>query len=140
VSSLPGFKTDFMKKYCLPVLLMLLFSNCSKEVDDNSTVYGISLAQSVCGTNMAWLQDIITKADEDKATKKYMGMYMGAIYLTTYQNRDVYLIDMNMGSGGIMFYLFDCNHQPVNVVVANGQTSYLFSDTQKYGKIIYKNR
>ncbi len=61
--------------------------------------------------HMAWLQDIINKAEEDKATKKYMGMYMGTIYLTSYQNTNVYLIDMAMGNGGIAFYLFDCNHQ-----------------------------
>ncbi|MCW3117326.1 MAG: hypothetical protein JWM28_1408 [Chitinophagaceae bacterium] len=124
-----------MKRYVFVVILMLSLSNCKK--DTGPTVYGISLAQQVCGTDMAWLSDIIKKADEDKANGKYLGNYIGTIYLGSYQNKPTFLIQMGMGSGGILYYAFDCSGQKIYPAIYPADAFY--STTVDSGKLIYTN-
>jgi hypothetical protein len=86
------------------VLMMLTVWSCDKD----DTIDFFAKARSACSSELSWLKEIITKADEDKATKKYQGNYMGKIYLTTYNGSPAFLVSMMMGSGGLAYYVFDC--------------------------------
>lgn len=122
--------------------------NCSKSNSDlpnnqlNETLKeAMTLANVPCGSSnpeqsLQWLKDIIMKAEEDKATKKYLGNYLGKIFSTSYQNQSVFYVSMAMGSGGLAFYLFDCNGITVKISPNDIVT---FSQNAQKGKLIYSN-
>ena len=114
---------------------MLIFLGCKK---DEAPLEGINLAKQGCGSSdMLWLSDLIAKADEDKASMKYSGAYLGTIYMTTYKNNNVFMITMMLNSGGVMFHAYDCNHQVVQLTENEAVTFY--SQTLKNGKVVYTN-
>ncbi|SFF17770.1 hypothetical protein [Spirosoma endophyticum] len=106
-----------MKKN-IPALLILIglvstAQMCGKK-DDVNPEFG----QSSCGVknpakDLPWLKDIITKANEDKATMAHQGNYMGSIYLESLRDEPVFLVKMMMGSGGLAGYFFRCDGQRV---------------------------
>lgn len=134
------------------LILILFFTvltfagfKCSKN-DSNLPVDPIkeviTKANTACGSmnpdqSLQWLKDIVVKAEEDKGTKKHLGKYMGKIFLTSYQNRPVFYITMNMGSGGLAFYLFDCGGTTVRV--SPNDDVLAFSQTAQKGELIYTN-
>ena len=127
-----------MKLLVLFIFSTLLSLSCNDK-NDVELPGGLPLAQRVCGNDVAWLSDIIAKAEEDKATRKYQGTYVGTIYLITYKNSPAFLIDMSLGSGGIAYYLFDCNKQGIYPATVNGQIPTLYAEAVANGKIIYSN-
>jgi hypothetical protein len=110
---------------------------------DSGTEAEKTLDKGVCGVSnptrdLGWLRDIISKAEQDKASKTYQGNYMGKIYLETYNGSPVFLCDMAMGSGGIGGYVFNCdgvkeqfNNDPREVE--------LFFTSAKKTNVIYSN-
>lgn len=117
--------------------ITFLFPDCNKR-DRKTPLEGIELAKKLCGNDMSWLSDIIAKAEEDKTSRRYQGNYIGTVYLTSFQNRPVILINMPMGSGGLVYYAFDCNHQRL-YPTENGQSDTFYTETVAKGKIIYSN-
>lgn len=138
-----------------PLLLSLLFIlmiftgiRCTKNIS-NSTDEQINLkikevvakANSPCGSvdsdqSLQWLKDIVRKAEEDKRTKKYLGNYMGKIFLTSYHNQPVFYITMILGSGGLYGYRYDCNGD--NVTIPPNDIITFDQNAQK-GTLIYSN-
>jgi hypothetical protein len=122
---------------------------CSKNVSDLAVDEAnipineaLAKANSACeSTNpeqsLKWLRDIVIKAEEDKKTSKHMGNYMGKIFSTSYQNKPVFFITMIMGSGGLAYYVFDCDGSKVNII--QGQDEITFSDRAEKGQLIYSN-
>ncbi|MGQ7868302.1 hypothetical protein [Sunxiuqinia sp. sy24] len=96
-----------MKTKILLVLGAIFFTlSCEKE--GNSYIDPLKEV-SACGYNdplnqLEWLNELANKSLDDKT-----GNYIGSIWLITYENSDIIVTDMALGSGGIAFYLFDCN-------------------------------
>ncbi|HUH33928.1 MAG TPA: hypothetical protein VLZ28_08230 [Daejeonella sp.] len=131
-------------------LSVMIFSGlaCSKSPADlpdekinTSLKDALAKASTACGSvnpdQLQWLKDIILKGEEDKETKKYMGMYGGKIFLTSYQNKPLFFIMMPMGSGGIFAYLFDCAGTTVKLSPTDDVLA--FSAEAQKGELIYSN-
>ncbi|RYZ92634.1 MAG: hypothetical protein EOP06_03675 [Proteobacteria bacterium] len=103
-----------MIRLILPLALICLALQCDTQnagPEPNPT-------GQPCGVNnparsLPWLKDIITKAEEDKATMAHKGNYFGTIYLESLRNEPIFLVQMMMWSGGIAFYLFRCDGERV---------------------------
>ena len=143
VSTQINFKLNVMKQAIIFFSCILLLTNCNKyrepslEKNEAQSLGNIALAKKTCNSDVKWLSDIITKAIEDKATAKYMGAYRGTIYLTTYNNNPIFVIDMMLNSGGVMFHAFDCNYQVIPFT--NSEAVSFYAETKANGEIIYSN-
>jgi len=120
-------------KVFMAVFGILLFTTCKKQ-DEVAPTETVENAQLLCNADLAWLKDIIKKADEDKATKQYKGNYMGTIHVVIFNNEPLFLVRMMMGSGGLAGYVFTCA----------GTRAYpdppdFESNVQNKGKLIYNN-
>jgi hypothetical protein len=67
-----------------------------------------TITRKACGledpaTNLSWLADIISKADNDQT-----GNFIGTIWIKEYQGQDYIITDMALESGGLKFHCFDC--------------------------------
>lgn len=88
------------------LLSFFLFSCQNKDkieipaIDENIKACGIKQPQK----NLPWLKELIKKAETDKT-----GNYLGTIWLIRYKERDIFVTDMALGSGGIANYFFDCS-------------------------------
>ncbi len=129
-----------MKARHFYIAMLLLILSCSKPDDNSQAIPAdvLKTAQLQCGSDLAWLQDIIKKADEDKATRKYLGNYRGTIYLTTYNNSPAFMIDMMMGSGGLAYYAYDCSGARIYPAAVNGVSDF-YAKTVAQGWIVYSN-
>jgi len=135
-----------MKKISGLVIAGFMLLACSKDsVDEDipdsefgfSVAEATSIARKACGeTSINWLQDILTKAEEDRISKKYLGNYIGRISLTTFKDKPHFVVNMGMGSGGIAFYLFDCHGSLIQP-----QKNEVFPDffSIDKGKVIYSS-
>jgi hypothetical protein len=54
--------------------------------------------------DLPWLKELIKKANTDKT-----GNYWGTIWLEKYKGQDIFVTNMMLGSGGIMYWFFDCS-------------------------------
>ncbi len=84
--------------FSLALVFMTIFLGCEKKPD----------LKIVCGVenpaeNLAWLADLISKAENDNT-----GNYIGHIWIKAYNGKDYIITDMAMGTGGIMYYCFNC--------------------------------
>lgn len=70
-------------------ILFIFHLSCSKknnaDLRNRQTQNAIAIAATICGSgnpeqSLQWLKEIISKAEEDKLTKKYGGNYMGKIF------------------------------------------------------------
>ncbi|MBS1574999.1 MAG: hypothetical protein JST09_06805 [Bacteroidetes bacterium] len=141
-----------MKKHFNLLFLMcasLFVSQCGKKgiKENEERQINLTASQAVnkanTGCNLSspeqalqWLSDVIKKAEEDRMTKKYMGNYMGKIFLTSYQSRPVIYIRMAMGSGGIYAYVYDCTGNTVSI---NDSEMISFEQQAQQGILIYSN-
>jgi len=127
-----------MHKLIIPVALLCLALQCEPQPTPPAS-------ESVllpCGVNnpakeLRWLKDIITKADEDKATMAYKGNYLGEIYLERFRDQPVFVVDMMMGSGGIFMYLFGCDGERIKDVSSEEITTTIAGFQRK--NLIYSN-
>jgi hypothetical protein len=122
-----------MNKLMAVLLAIVVLAACEKNAGSSPTGQ-IGIAQKACGSDMRWLENMIAKAEEDRKTRKYLGAYLGTIYLTKHNNRPVFMIDMMLNSGGLMFHAFDCDSQRVVIPDIN-----FYSDTKQRGTVIYSN-
>lgn len=131
-----------MKKIIVYISLILWLSNCNKNNQQDIgnvkvPIENLVLAKEACNSEVPWLLEIIAKANEDNATKKYLGAYLGTIYLTTYKNSPVFVINMMLNSGGVMFHAFDCNN--LVLPLTNSEAIVFYEEIKTKGKIIYSN-
>lgn len=125
-----------MNRYIIFVALIALSVGCTTQQAEPK------LVKTNCGVknpiqDLPWLKEIVTKAEEDKATMAHKGNYLGTIYLDTYENQSVFMVKMMMGSGGLYAYLFGCDGKRVDV---NQQAvGTLFTDIEKRNNVLYKN-
>lgn len=80
---------------------VLFFSSCEKATDNT--------AINPCGVsdpakNLPWLAELIEKIKTDST-----GNYMGEIWLEKFKEQDIFVTNMMLGSGGIMYWFFDCS-------------------------------
>jgi hypothetical protein len=54
--------------------------------------------------NLPWLKELIEKAETDKT-----GNYWGTIWLENFKGKDIFVTNMMLGSGGVLYYYFDCS-------------------------------
>jgi hypothetical protein len=72
-------------------------------------------SQVLCRQNtMVWFSDMLRKAEEDRISNTHKGNYIGIISIIYYKSQPVIYTDFALGSGGVAFYLFDCNGNPVS--------------------------
>ncbi|AUD04168.1 hypothetical protein [Spirosoma pollinicola] len=101
-----------MTKLFIFTALIGLALQCEKQTTPEP--YSTSCGVDDPAKELPWLKDLIAKADEDKATMAYKGNYLGKIYLESFRDQPVFIVDMMMGNGGIALYLFHCDGQRVN--------------------------
>ena len=91
----------------LIVLLNLLVLISCDEEKVNKKICGVENPT----TDLTWLSDIITQAEDDQT-----GNYVGKIWIQGYQGSDYVVTNMMLGSGGLRFHCFDCegNLNPVD--------------------------
>lgn len=137
------------------LLLILLFISmiftgfrCTKNISDSPTDQVnlkikevIAKANTSCESvhpdqSLQWLKDIVMKAEGDKRTKKYLGNYMGKIFLASYHNQPVFFITMMLGSGGLYGYRYDCNGDKVTIPQNDIIT---FDQNAQKSTLIYSN-
>lgn len=81
-----------------------------QSCDKNENTYVEPLKNiEACGktdplNQLEWLNAIANKALSDKT-----GNYMGSIWIVSYNDVDLVITDMSLGSGGIYFHIFDCS-------------------------------
>lgn len=83
-----------------------MFVNCAQNQETN-VEFSQWQSPERPQENLPWLKDLIKKADNDKT-----GNYIGCIWLENYKGRDFFITNMMLGSGGTMYWVFDClgNH------------------------------
>ena len=52
--------------------------------------------------NLPWLKELIQKAETDTT-----GNYLGCIWLEKYKGQNIFVTNMMLGSGGILYWFFD---------------------------------
>ena len=87
-------------------ILCLLFVSCTQNQDTNID-WPQFQSPKIPQKNLPWLKELIKKAESDNT-----GHYIGCIWLENYKGRDFFITNMMLGSGGVMYWFFDCwgNH------------------------------
>lgn len=108
-----------MKKVAYMLILLSILSCRS----DNKTVEPIDLhdidtalarAKGNCKKkSMDWLRTMLQKAEEDRTKFAHGGQYIGEIALVKGKNGSAIYTNFGLGSGGIAYYLFDCDGNPI---------------------------
>jgi len=81
----------------------VVFTNCdsnSKLEDDE--VITLPDEHTLFLENHQWLEQLIDLSKDDKT-----GNYWGCIWLENYKGHDIFVTNMMLGSGGVMYWLFD---------------------------------
>lgn len=97
-------KKSFILLTVVSLLLLLLFS-CETQLnnDCDNCACGIENPQK----NIEWLANFIQKSETDTT-----GHYRGFIWLENYEGKDIFVVDMSLGSGGVRYYFYDCEGNP----------------------------
>lgn len=88
----------------------LLFLSCDKNEKGNYIApCGKIINFYACniddiGNSLKWLNDIIVTSKNDRT-----GNYLGRIWYKKYNNQDLIVSDMRLGSGGIAYHTFNCS-------------------------------
>ena len=106
-----SFLTIVFVFYCI-----LFLGSCEKEPKQEAVD---EKAINACGVtdpakNLPWLVKFIEKAESDMT-----GNYYGVIWLEKYNEWDVFVTNMMLGSGGIAYHVFDCKGNPVTIESEN---------------------
>lgn len=90
-----------MKKLFGFILSLVLLSCSHKPQDDANTICDCNNPQE----NLPWLKELIQKAETDNTSN-----YLGCIWLEKTSNeKDIFVTNMMLGSGGVLYWVFDCN-------------------------------
>ena len=82
------------------VCLCCCFITSCKNNEDSICACGVTEPAK----KIPWIAELINKAETDET-----GNYWGRIWLEKFKEQDIFVTDMMLGSGGIMYYFFDCN-------------------------------
>jgi hypothetical protein len=110
-------------------IITLLILSCYKNEKDNYIApCGKIKGFSACGVddignNLKWLNDIIVTSKNDKT-----GNYLGRIWYKKYNNQDIIVTDMSLGSGGVAYYCFKCSGENIVIEDMNFYNSLSESD------------
>lgn len=99
----------------------------------------ITKANGACNSaapeqSLQWLSDIIKKAEEDRLAKKYMGRYLGKIFLTSYKNQPIFYVRMGMDS--MYAQTYDCSGN--SVIIPQSDVVDVFQKAEQ-GTLIYSH-
>ena len=84
----------------VPALICgLMLTSCNSE---DGEVITLSNGQTLYLKNFPWLKGLIQKAETDKT-----GNCIGCIWMENYKGKDIFVTNMGLGSGGIMYWFFD---------------------------------
>lgn len=91
---------------------MLVYIVCSHNTQND-------IKLTVCGCeqppkDLPWLSELIKKAETDKT-----GNYVGTIWLEHYNGQEIFVTNMMLGSGGNLYYFFDCEGK--HLISKNGE-------------------
>jgi hypothetical protein len=100
-----------MKKFFTVLIVFSIFWSCKKDGDGR--IQSINEIKA-CGVNdplnnLNWLYNIVVKSSTDNS-----GNYLGDIWIVSYEGNDFIITDMALGSGGVMYHIFDCSGNPLN--------------------------
>ena len=89
------------------LVILTLLAYCS-EKDEIFQPY-INHDITACGVNdplnnLPWLNEIVTLANSDET-----GNYLGTIWLKEYESQEFFVTNMMLGSGGLMYWTFNCS-------------------------------
>jgi hypothetical protein len=70
------------------------------DIVDSITACGVKQPQK----NLPWLAIMVIKAQADMT-----GNYAGTVWLEKYKGRDMFVTNMMLGSGGVLYWFFDCS-------------------------------
>ena len=155
-----------MKNLYLFALLCIGLTSCFFNQDEpidlsDSRIENVQIV--CCGVqspqqNLPWLMNLIKIANSDKTLN-----YRGIIWLENYKGNDVFVTNMMLGSGGILYHYFDCLGNSIipkrgskeyfmqnplimafagknrSVVEVDDEEFYSFSLNMKLDVIIYSN-
>ncbi|HBE41811.1 MAG TPA: hypothetical protein DDW27_11520 [Bacteroidales bacterium] len=113
----------------LTVLIPMLFLSCDKTENDNYIApCGKIINCHACGVddvgnNLKWLNDLIVTSQNDKT-----GNYLGRIWYKKYNDQDIIVTDMSLGSGGIAYYCYKCSGENIVIEDLNFYNSLSQSD------------
>jgi hypothetical protein len=95
-----------MKYIMFSILFCFVLLSCDNKTpkDDEITACDVVQPQK----NLKWLAELINKANTDTT-----GNYFGTIWLEEYNNQDIFVTNMGLGSGGLLYHVFDCSGNPI---------------------------
>ncbi len=118
-----------MKKL-FAIFSVLLLLSCNKDLNSVSDCRCESPEE-----NLPWLKELIKKAEKDTT-----GNYKGTIWLINYKGQDMFVTDMMLGSGGLLFHFFDCKGNEITIAGTNGKENLAtFIQKLKKATPIYSN-
>lgn len=123
-----------MHKLCILLVLIGLSHQCETP---HATVGAANCGVNDPAKELVWLKDIIAKAEADRTNRTYSGNYIGAIYLETFNDRDVFHTNMAMGSGGLAMRVYYCDGQPVSFATNDQLLDFVHS--LRKTRLIYTN-
>lgn len=88
-------------------------------------------------SDLPWLRELLTKAEDDKATFKYQGLYWGGT-ITMFKFKNQVLFYVHFPAHNVACYLLDCDGVPPNLSREEGMLACAMGHEK--GKIIYSNR
>ena len=81
----------------------VLFTGCDSNSElKNGEVVTLSNGRTLHLDNLQWLKKLIDLSKTDKT-----GNYYGRIWLENFKGQDIFVTNMMLGSGGVMYYFFD---------------------------------
>lgn len=137
-----------MKGFFVLVMALALVFGCQKadgnkpemELHDIELAFQTALSGNACGggASLSWFYDLLTKAEEDRVSMAHNGQYIGIISMIRYEGNTLFYTDFGLGSGGVLFYLFDCEGDIVIPSMLNKDDPfYFFREGEKKHNIIY---
>jgi hypothetical protein len=98
------------------------------DAEGDVTACGVRQPQK----NLPWLRELTEKAKTDST-----GNYQGTVWLVKYMDRDIFVTDMMLGSGGVANWFFDCSGN--YFIHRRGEHSYLPSDYAGNGYVFFED-
>lgn len=141
-----------MKNLIYTFVIALIFTGCAKQsTDDGEQAYNYArdgmivnveralikaIDKNGCNkSELPWLKDLLTKAEEDRTTMKYKGNYIGIVSLYKYKDKNLIYIDFFLERGGGAYILRDCNGDPF--FIPRSDAGYVPNEAMKKKNIIY---
>ena len=85
------------------LICISVFICCNSKSEMNGDeVITLSDGRTLNLESLPWLKELIQNAKVDKT-----GNYLGCIWLENYKGRDIFVTNMMLGSGGVMYWFFD---------------------------------